>query len=85
MFGHHGIATAACIMYAPTLAAIILCGIHLLGAVLMLMFWMCGCRVLGKIIWGIMLSVNAILLIMACMGVGSTGYDYNRLTCYMKT
>lgn len=32
-----------------------------------------------------MLVINAILLIMACMGVGSTGYDYNMLTCYMKT
>lgn len=85
MFGHHAIATAACIMYAPSMATIILCGIHLLGALLLFIFWICGCRIVGKIIWGLMLSINAILLIIACIGVGATGYDYNLLNCYMKT
>ena len=85
MFGHHAIATAACIMYNPTIAAIVLCGIHLLGAVMLFMFMVCGCRILSRVIWGLMLCINAILLIMACIGVGATGYDYNLLNCYMKT
>lgn len=85
MFGHHGIATAACIMYSPNIAAIVLCGIHLLLVILVFFFWVCGCRIISKILWGMMLTTNAILLIMACIGVGATGYDYNLLNCYMKT
>lgn len=85
LFGHHGVATATCIMYAPNLPAIILCGIHLLCALLLFFFWICGCRKIGKILMGIMLTINAILLIMACIGVGATGYDNNLLNCYMKT
>jgi hypothetical protein len=35
LFGHHAVATAACIMYHPSLQATILCGLYLLGVLLL--------------------------------------------------
>ena len=87
-FGLHSVAVGATIMYAPFLPQLVF------ALIFMVCFGICvvlnSCRKVGalKIFFNILMVVavlmDIILLFVATMGVGATGYDNTQKVCYLQ-